>query len=61
MNATRSKMTISPLWLQISVLTFLAGFAVLVYLAIALNREQPPLPQRARQKGQQLLFQDNSN
>ena len=44
MATIRNKMVISPLWLQVAILTFLAGFAVLGYLALRIHREQPPLP-----------------
>jgi nitric oxide reductase subunit B len=46
MNETRRKMVISPLWLQLSVPTFLIGFSVLAYLAYAIYGQRPPIPER---------------
>lgn len=44
MAKIRDKMVISPLWLQVAILTFLVGFAVLGYLALSVHRQQPPVP-----------------
>jgi nitric oxide reductase subunit B len=44
MNKIRNKMLISPLWLQVAIVTFLVGFAILGYLALEIYREQPPVP-----------------
>ncbi len=38
------RMVISPLWLQVAVLTFLVGFVVLGYLAYRIHAEHPPIP-----------------
>jgi nitric oxide reductase subunit B len=46
MNGKQRRMVISSAWLQVAVLTFLAGFAVLGYLAYAIHVERPPVPQR---------------
>ena len=43
MNARSPKMVISSMWLQIAVLTFVIGFAVLGYLAYRVHAEHPPI------------------
>ncbi|HYG34727.1 MAG TPA: cbb3-type cytochrome c oxidase subunit I [Clostridia bacterium] len=43
-NHTRNRMVVPPLWLQIAIVTFILGFAVLGYLAIRTYHEQPPIP-----------------
>lgn len=50
------KMDISPLWLQVALLTFLVGFAVLGYLALRIHWEHPPLPQEVRSVEGEVLF-----
>ena len=40
------RMVISSLWLQMAVVTCLAGFAVLLYLAYRIHAEPPPIPGR---------------
>src|SRR5690242_15119318 len=42
--APRAPMSVSPIWLQASVLTFLIGFAVLGYLALRVYQDHPPIP-----------------
>jgi len=44
MKQTRNKMLLSSTWLQVAVLTFIVGFAVLGYLAIRTYHDQPPIP-----------------
>jgi len=39
------RMTISPVWLQIAILTFLVGFLILGLLARLIYTEHPPIPQ----------------
>lgn len=43
-TTSRAAMSVSPLWLQASILTFLVGFAVLGYLAIRVYQDHPPIP-----------------
>ena len=37
-------MVVSPVWLQVVVLTFLFGFAILGYLAYRIYEDHPPVP-----------------
>ena len=46
MNTQSSQPMISRLWLQVAILTFLSGFAVLGYLAYRITAQQPPMPAR---------------
>ena len=43
-NGANRRMVISSLWLQVAIVTFLAGFAVLLYLAYRIHAEPPPIP-----------------
>jgi nitric oxide reductase subunit B len=45
-NGVKRRMVISSLWLQVAIVTFLAGFAVLLYLAYRIHAEPPPIPGR---------------
>jgi nitric oxide reductase subunit B len=54
--AQRAKMVISSLWLQVAVMTFIFGFAVLGYLAYAIHAQQPPVPKEVRTTEGVLLF-----
>jgi nitric oxide reductase subunit B len=56
MNSKQRSMVISPLWLQIAILTFVVGFAVLGYLAYAIHTEHPPIPQRVLADDGTVLF-----
>ena len=56
MQARSSKMLISSLWLQVSLLTFAVGFAVLGYLAYRINAEHPPIPARVLDPDGRVLF-----
>src|SRR6187455_2783078 len=42
----RSPMVVSPRWLQVVLLTFLFGFAILGYLALRVYEDHPPVPGR---------------
>lgn len=55
-NGTRSEMSVSPLWLQASILTFLVGFAVLGYLAIKVYQDHPPIPGKVVSESGQTVF-----
>lgn len=41
---SRRPMVISSLWLQVAIVTFIIGFAVLGYLAYSIYHEAPPIP-----------------
>ena len=56
MNAKQGAMTISSTWLQVAVLTFLAGFTVLIYLAHAVRTQHPPIPQQVCTTDGSVLF-----
>lgn len=58
MASVRNKMDISPIWLQVAILTFLVGFAVLGYLALRIHREQPPVPRQVQTVDGKLLFSE---
>ncbi len=49
-------MLVSPRWMQVIVLTFLFGFAILGYLAIRVYEEHPPLPAKVLSESGQVLF-----
>lgn len=49
-------MEISPLWLQIALITFVVGFGVLGYLAFRINADQPPIPREVRGAEERVLF-----
>jgi nitric oxide reductase subunit B len=49
-------MLVSNAWLQVAILTFIIGFAVLGYLAIRIYHEQPPIPARVAAEDGQTLF-----
>ena len=50
------RMVISSLWLQVAILTFLAGFAALLYLAYRIHAEPPPIPERVVAEDGSTLF-----
>ena len=52
-------MVISSLWLQVAIVTFLAGFAVLLYLAYRIHAEPPPIPGRVVAEDGSTLFTGN--
>jgi nitric oxide reductase subunit B len=56
MESPRRAMVISPLWLQVALLTFVVGFGVLGYLAFRIVKDQPPIPREVRGGGERLLF-----
>ena len=55
-NGANRRMVISSLWLQMAVVTFLAGFAVLLYLAYRIHAEPPPIPGRVVAEDGSTLF-----
>lgn len=56
MERPRRKMVISSLWLQVAVLTFVVGFAVLGYLAYSIYHEAPPIPEKVLTADGQTVF-----
>lgn len=52
----RRKMSVSPLWMQVSILTFLFGFAVLGILAAYIYTQSPPIPDKVLQSDGTTLF-----
>jgi nitric oxide reductase subunit B len=54
--AQRRAMTISPVWLQVAILTFLIGFAVLGYLARRIATDHPPIPVAVHDTAGTVLF-----
>ncbi len=52
----RPQMVISPLWLQVSVPTFIAGFSVLGFLANRIYAEHPPIPKAVVTPSGRVLF-----
>ena len=52
----RRGMLISPLWLQISILTFLFGFTILGILAYVVTTQHPPIPARVQSPEGAVLF-----
>ena len=55
-NGANRRMVISSLWLQVAIVTFLAGFAVLLYLAYRIHAEPPPIPGRVVAEDGSTLF-----
>ena len=43
-RSSRSALSVSPAWLQVAILTFVVGFAILGYLAYRVYAEHPPVP-----------------
>ena len=52
----KRQMAISSLWLQVTVLLFVVGFAVLLFLAARTEQDQPPIPGRVASAGGETLF-----
>jgi len=49
-------MTVSPLWLQGSVLTFIVGFSILTFSAIRIYQDYAPIPERIVDESGKVLF-----
>jgi nitric oxide reductase subunit B len=49
-------MTVSPLWLQGSLLTFIVGFSVLKFSAIRIYQDHAPIPERIEDESGRVLF-----
>ena len=52
----RRPMSVSPLWLQGAILTFVFGFAILGYPAIRIYQDSAPVPGRIVDEAGQTLF-----
>lgn len=50
------RMHVSPLWLQVSILTFLIGFTVLGFLAVYIYTDSPPIPEKVLDSDGTVLF-----
>ena len=53
---SRRPMTVSPLWLQGSILTFIIGFSVLAFSAIRIYQDHAPIPERIVDEAGNVLF-----
>src|SRR5262245_28688419 len=53
---SRRPMTVSPLWLQGSILTFIVGFSVLAFSAIRIYQDYAPIPERIVDEAGNVLF-----
>ena len=49
-------MTVSPLWLQGSILTFIIGFSLLAFSAIRIYQDYAPIPERIVDEAGNVLF-----
>ncbi len=56
MDVHARRMTISPAWLQVAILTFVIGFGILGYLAYRIAWDHPPIPARVQAPGGEVLF-----
>ena len=52
----RRPMTVSPLWLQGSILTFIIGFSLLTFSAIRIYQDYAPIPERIVDEAGNVLF-----
>ena len=52
----RRSMTVSPLWLQGSILTFIIGFSLLTFSAIRIYQDHAPVPERIVDEAGNVLF-----
>jgi nitric oxide reductase large subunit len=55
-SPSRSPMTVSPLFVQAILVTFLVGFGIMGYLAIKVYQDHPPLPGRVVSDAGQTVF-----
>src|SRR5450756_1772751 len=58
MNGVRRRrnMVISPLWLQGAILTIVASFAVMAYLAVTIYHDRPPIPDKVADPARRAVF-----
>ena len=52
----RSPLHVSPAWIQVALLTFVVGFAVLGYLAYRVYADHPPIPRATVAPDGSVLF-----
>lgn len=57
--APDKKMILSPLWPLVAIVTFLAGFIVLGYLAFRVQQDHPPIPATVQSGGKVLFTGDD--
>ena len=57
----RRPMTVSPLWLQGSILTFIIGFAFLSFSALRIYQDSAPVPDRIVDEAGKVLFTRQHN
>ena len=53
---SRRPMTVSSLWLQGSILTFIVGFAILTFSAVRIYQDHAPVPERIVDESGNVLF-----
>lgn len=56
MNEQQRRMVIPSFWLQLAIITFIIGFAVLGYLAYTIYQEHPPIPKQVVSQDGRVLF-----
>src|SRR6516162_10634811 len=54
--ASRRPMTVSPLWLQGSILTFIVGFSLLTFSTIRIYQDHAPIPEWIVDESGNVLF-----
>ncbi|MFO0906904.1 MAG: hypothetical protein U0794_00840 [Isosphaeraceae bacterium] len=52
----RRPMTVSPLWLQGSIVTFVVGFAFLSFSAVRIYQDSAPVPEKIVDPARKTLF-----
>src|SRR5262245_49855065 len=55
-SISRSLLTVSPLWLQGSILDLLVGFAIMGFLALRVYQDHPPVPGKVVAESGSTLF-----
>lgn len=56
----RSALVVSPIWIQLALLTFVVGFGILGYLAVRIYADHPPVPAvTVTQHGERLFTRDD--
>jgi nitric oxide reductase subunit B len=59
LKTLRTKLKVSPAWIQVALLTFVIGFAILGYLAYRVYAEHPPVPRATVASDGKVLFTDD--
>src|SRR6476660_825839 len=55
-SPSRSPLAVSRAWIQVAILTFVVGFAILGYLAYRVYGDHPPVPQSTVSLDGKVLF-----